>query len=421
MGREVGWQLNFIVRKLIIKTNEVKDLNSLNFRFENLINRCDIFVLIWFLYMMKDSWYESGIINNVLQALMICWCTIGIYNYIRKNYINSSIIRAVLLLVLMYIVYGLDFILFSYFKMNVPSYYYLQISLNSLLPIIQFYIYARDGYLSVDKIKRYILLFMIMAFANYFYIRSTYTNEELTNNAGYSFVSIIPIVILYKKHTLFKYIMLSIIMLYVILAMKRGAIMIGALCVLIFIYSQFKKSNWKIKGLSIIFTAFLVYGAVSYVEHMMNTSDYFMHRIQDTEDGNSSGRNIIYTKIINEFELDDNVFHFLFGHGANHTVQVAGNFAHQDWLETLCDNGIVGVIILLNVYWILWRNYWRYSKIGDTHMKYVYLAALTICTLKTMFSMSIQNLEFMQSIILGYFAYDCEQHNIGIKWKQKRI
>ena len=79
---------------------------------------------------------------------------------------------------------------------------------------------------------------------------------------------------------------------------------------------------------------------------MMSNSEYFVSRYEQTLEGNTSGRNDIYENLWNTLLLEPNPLYFYLGRGANSTLNIVGNGAHQDWLETFCNNGLLGVIIL---------------------------------------------------------------------------
>ncbi len=189
------------------------------------------------------------------------------------------------------------------------------------------------------------------------------------------------------------------------MGMKRGAILIGSLSIVIFLYSNLKSSSGKRKAITLFFTIGIIIGAIYYISDMLQTNDYFVKRIEQTAEGNSSGRDIIYSSIWEAFLNEPNLLYFLFGHGANSTISVAGNFAHQDWLETIYNNGILGGIILLSFFIAFGLTIYKQRRRFPSYMYYSFFILLFISFSKTMFSMSIQNLDIYQSLLLGYFAY----------------
>ena len=90
---------------------------------------------------------------------------------------------------------------------------------------------------------------------------------------------------------------------------------------------------------------------------MLTTNEYFAYKMTEATDG-ASGREDSYTFIWNYFlnKLDSgNYLNCIFGEGANASVRITGNYAHNDWLEILTNQGIFGIII----YSIYWLKYYK--------------------------------------------------------------
>ena len=92
----------------------------------------------------------------------------------------------------------------------------------------------------------------------------------------------------------------------------------------------------------------------------------------------------------------------LFGGGANHTLIVTDNYAHNDWLEILINQGILGIL----VYLFYWFKFWQEQRFCR-NIKKLNLArtSLTICILAsflmTIFSMSYGDLPIGMSMAIG--------------------
>ena len=144
---------------------------------------------------------------------------------------------------------------------------------------------------------------------------------------------------------------------------------------------------------------------------MIETSELFTSRIEDTIEGNSSNRDILYGQLINAFKTETNILNVLFGHGANATIGIAGNYAHQDWLETLTNNGIIGCFILFMFYLSILIRAIKQKNIFQNNMFYSFMILVFILFTKTIFSMSIQDMYIYETLLLGYFTY----------WSTKKI
>lgn len=384
------------------------------------INQCDIYVGLWCIYMLQGVLYPQGIINQLLQLIMLLWAMIAVFKYILQSriYIFSPILKASFLLIVMYTIYGGIHIMFGD-SMFYGQYVYLQNSLKSLAPIFLCYYFTMNGKLTSDRIRIYLPFLIITCVLLYYKNESLVlleTNkEEITNNAGYYFVSLIPFLFFHSKRPILQYIFIGIILLYIFMGMKRGAILIGVLSTLVLLYANLKNSSRWMKILFAMLSIIIVGGINMFIDHMMNNSAYFMLRFEQTLEGNSSGRDVIYQNLYNTLLLEPSPIYFCFGRGAESTIKIAGNYAHQDWLETFCNNGLLGVLILIFFFYSFGRNVIECRRHFSGMMFYSFTTLLLIIFCKTLFSMSIQNLNISESMLIGYFAFklnDLEQNEI---------
>lgn len=375
----------------------------------NNLKICDFFVGMWGLYYLQGILYPSGIINQVLQLVMICF---GLHATIKclpqKN--MPQLLKATLCLIVMYVIYGGIIILFDDGISVVSNTYYLKNSFNSLLPIFFFYFYSKqNGILNETRIRYYCLFCTMISIFVFMNFGQTLANDigadEVTNNMGYMFVSLIPMLYFFYRTPLIQYILLLISLFFVILGMKRGAIMIGAISMFIFWVSGMKAGGKKRRTITFLLTVAFVAVATLYVGYMIDNSQYFSQRIEQTINGDASNRDFIYGSIWNASINESNLFNILFGHGANSTVRQCGTFAHQDWLETLYNNGLCGVLILASFYIVFLKTVLKSKRHLPSQYYYCFLTLFVMSFLKTLFSMSIQDMNISQSMLIGYFAY----------------
>lgn len=371
------------------------------------LNRCDIYVGLWCLYMLQGVIYSKGIINQSLQLVMLLWGLIISVNFFKFK--MPPILKSTLLLLGMYILYGCLNLIFNEGIEKVPNYLYLQNSLNSLIPILLFYYFTKNKWLTSNRIRIYLPFFIIICILLYYKNATTVledsNKEEITNNVSYMFTSLIPLLLFYSKKTLLQYSLLIIIVLFIFMGMKRGAILIGVGCIIILFYANYRNSS-KWSKLFIVFLFVMAIVAIIYfINYMMNNSAYFALRVEQSLDGNTSGRDFIYSNLWNALISETNIFYFFFGRGANSTINIIGYFAHQDWLETFCNNGLLGVFILFRFFYVFGKSVWLSKKYFPVMMFFSFLILFFASFSKTMFSMSIQNLNICQSLLLGYFTY----------------
>ena len=243
--------------------------------------------------------------------------------------------------------------------------------------------------------------------------------KEFTNNTGYYFVSLIPFLFFFKNK-LCRYVMIIAIMAFAVFCMKRGALLIGSICSIWFLWTDFKISeNLKQKIWTILFSACALSAVLLYIDYKQETSKFFRSRIEQTQKGDASGRNMIYPKIWNAIANDESTLHLLVGRGANSTVEIAGNYAHQDWLELACNNGLIGVILALNFYVTIFLTAYFNRKSLSKEYYYVFLILGFMLFCKTMFSMSIANMKIWEIMPLVFLL--CKVKNNEFKGTEQRI
>ena len=225
--------------------------------------------------------------------------------------------------------------------------------------------------------------------------------EEITNNMGFLFVALMPGVVLFKNNIKLQYSLLIVCMIFIMMGMKRGAIIVGVVSLIYYLYFNFKYNNQVSKGKVLFFSILIIVAAYFITEYMMESSDYFMSRIAQTKEGNSSGRNEIYEYFWNHFKNEMDTFKFLFGNGANATLDIGINYAHNDWLEIAINQGVLGLV----VYAIYWLCFCRTIKSIKYNKSAKLVLSLTFISffIMTLFSMSYTEYSIFSSTVFGYY------------------
>ena len=383
------------------------------------INQCDVYVGLWCLYILQDVLYPAGIINQLLQLIMLVWSMIAVFKHLTQSTGHSPILKATFILIAMYVIYGTIHIMFDDPIMVQGQHVYLQTALNSLSPIFLFYYFTKNGLLTSERIRIYLPILIIVCILLYYKKESQIllkTNkEEITNNASYYFLPLISFLYFYSKKPIIQFVFMGIILLYVFMGMKRGVILIGTVSSIMLLYTNIKNSSRGTKFLFTVLTIAIIVGISKYIDYMMDNSAYFTARIEQTVEGDASGRDVIYGNLWNTLLMETSPFYFYFGRGADSTLKVAGAFAHQDWLETFCNNGLIGVIILFYFFYTFGKNVWKSKQYFPGMMFYSFATLFIIIFSKTLFSMSIQELDLAEFMLIGFFAfklYNSEQDDI---------
>lgn len=379
------------------------------------LNRCDFFLLIWVIYYLQGIAYpEGGIISLALlgvNLLISASCTLKVMQ--RRN--GPIYFRGLNMLMFLFTIYGFILVLMGpstlYYPISgksMPSYNYIKSIYLSMLPIYPFYYYTKRGYLTAEHLRMWGVIFLASVTLSYISMQRDALEallekgshaDEITNNSGYLFLSCLPLLVLYRKKPLIQFTALAFVMAFIVMGMKRGAIIIGLVCAAYFMWQAIRNSTGKTRFMFIILSVGICAGAVLFFIHQMSTSNYMMKRIEDTLSGNSSGRDNLYTFFWNYFTENADFTHYLLGRGANGTLEIYYNYAHNDWLEIAVNQGLLGIIIYA-FYWFCFYKTWKHAKNIDS--KTILVLTALIFFAKTLFSMSYADMSYVSTSVLGY-------------------
>lgn len=369
------------------------------------------YLAIWCIYNLQGVLYASGaMLSQLLLAVLLAW---SLYYFILANihYKLPNVLKILTVLIILWMSYGIITMIAGRIIRWIPIYYYLKNILMSLLPIYAFFVFARRGQLTERVLIGWLYIFLIVGIVGYYRNQREWMDklwrDEVTNNAGYTMLSLLPLLPLLRRRPLIQYALLAVVMYFVLQGFKRGAIITGALASIFFLFGT-AKTNRQSRGktsfqqvLRVLFTVAIVIMAFYSVQRLLNTSDYFNEQIERTVEGDSSGRDILFSTAMSILSEETNPLILLFGHGGDATLKLLGNYAHNDWLEIAIDNGL-WMIILYIVYWIVMLRYVvRTRKINPIAFMMVGLFFI-IYFMKTLFSMSYNDVTFYASSALGY-------------------
>lgn len=368
-----------------------------------------LYTLLWSVYFLQGtvfSHYGGGMAQVILVLLLLF--SIYCFLYVNINYNVNSYLKALNLLILMFTVYGVLRILFPGFiiksnLMEVIPFYYLKNIYISILPIYVYFLFAKMGILEQKHLQLYLYIFLILVtfsyIENYMNASKSTESEEVTNNMGIRFMTLIPMLFFLEKRRLLQYAALVYILTFVVMGMKRGAILLGAILAIYFLYHSLKEASQREKLYLFLlsFVASILIFLV--VQDLMANSAYFQRRVEQTLEGNASGRDSIYSMLWYSFLENGSLFHCLFGFGADATIQFAGNYAHNDWLELLINNGLLGVCL----YAWYWRTFYNMEKkIEDVQIKNASVAYFIALFVLTFYSMSYASMNIFTTMGVGY-------------------
>lgn len=367
----------------------------------------DYFVLLWTIHGLHGILYPSGIFNQILTLILLLWLIYRALNCLC--YKNNYFIFSIYLLIAIVVIYGIGYwVLDDKIFVNkgyLHWYKYIQPNLTSLLPIIFFYDYFIKSEKKIDKrINCYLLLFFLVAISNYFkfkyQIQLNYRTDDIVNNIGYSFISIIPCVLLYRSLNKEAF-LIVLISIFVFSSFKRGAIILFLICLLVFAYYRI---NLKKNKTLFVFVLCIVYCFLNwFFQSEYYNSDFFLARLNQMFEFNSSGRDIIWTSLLDSIFNNFSILGFFFGHGAFSTILISGRVAHQDWLEFFYCNGFFGLLALIFFFVTLIVYLNKSKQCLDLTEHISFIIVFLILFFKSLYSMSISDIDLPCSLLLGYY------------------
>ena len=395
-------------------------------------NICNIYIILWLLY--NFHWNAVGASLPGINALSNLFLALNLavsiyYTYIVLNkYPLSSFFRVVFILILLFVLYGSFSIVqgAAVYKANtggtIKSGTYMIGALRTFLPIYTFFIFSRLGYITEKTMRVWFWVFLAQTLFIYMTFRSALGLDEMdevrTNNRGYLFVHIFSFIYFFRKHPYVQYALIFIFLLGSVLSIKRGAILVTCIATVYFFWNQLSHTSTKKRWLAIIvFFAMVIYGT-QFVERMYENNAIVQHRFDKTIDGNMSGRDRIASNLW-EIYSSSNIFHILFGFGADGTLAY-GNYAHNDWLEMLFDQGLLGFIVYF-AFWITFYNLWRKEKRKKTDIAFL-LGLIFLCSFpKTLFSMWYSMTNMFITMPLGYCIAQINEGRKNLNTKKQIV
>lgn len=287
----------------------------------------------------------------------------------------------------------------------------ITLAITCIFPI---YVWINRGYRLTNILLLFALAYFLIVFLGGNIQIST--KDGTVNNVGYYYLSFIPFLLLIYKKIYLKIGLCALLNILIISSAKRGAIVcLGISDILFFTYLV--RARLLPKGLIPKLVGLAIIGVASiYVYQTFTSNSFVLERFEQMNEGQLSGRDIIYANLINNWIYNPSLIDQLFGGGFCKAPTVTGGeYAHNDWLQLLTDLGLFGVIIyaglILNMFKCIF-------KAPTKKLKYSITIVVIIWFVKTLFSMSyLDENNFMFTLLLGYL---CAQKNMTA-YERKQI
>lgn len=374
-------------------------------------NKANLYIIVCIVYLLVTILLgKINIISRLLSYIIRFWSLAILFYVLVGKRKMPALLKWFVVLIVLFTAYGIAEIVQGkyYFAHDPPikvtGYMYIRYIYESLLPIFVFYYYTVKGYIDRSFINRWLYpLLLVLTFFSVIYginVSEAIGNEEVTNNSGYDFLSFIPLLMFCPSRSRKQLVCLGYCLLAILLCMKRGAIIISVIVLAIFFLYLMKSGSRKAKVrvflLCVLVTGFFAFA----VNYMMAGSDYFQERVEKTTEGDSSGRDVYYAFFLDYYLNHTTEEEFLIGMGADATLGIWDNYAHNDWLEIAINQGMLGLVLYLLFWLVFLRSCFR--KGVDSDVKVALWMLFVIYFLKTIFSMSYRDFTLYSSLAIGF-------------------
>ena len=370
------------------------------------LHKLDYYILLWVAYHIGLYFRISG--SAIFLFITLVW---SFYDMVRLFYLQRKkskflIIYTVFFLMLFF--YGMllaidNEALYSVHGRVDKTQYIISIT-ASLIPFYTFYRGVIERRIELGRVFYWIVPFFAVALFDYYLqfqmaLQAVFGDieysEDVINGGSYVILGLMPFICLSKKRIM-HVLLFAVCFYFIIIAFKRGPILISLICMIYYLFRSTGISNKKI-GTTLLVVAASLIGYLFFSDFFAG-SDLLQERWEDTIEGSSSGRDNIIALIFDSF-LNSNIIQLLFGHGAYGSLVLTKHLAHNDWIQILIDQGIVGFIINGLLCWQLIRQ-WRLSD-DNCNAQLSFGMFVIIYLLTSMVSMAFDRIPLYEMAVLA--------------------
>lgn len=376
----------------------------------------DFLFLLIAVYFAQGSLYASGSVISRLSLLLIL--------LISSVYLVKSLIMRSKKEIFYYSWTALLFLNFIGFVFggDYSGTHFSQIRniLTALLPFFPFYYFAYKGDLLREHLLRFFMILVPVAIASFYSSRNSMIlesfndSENVVTNTSYFFVALIPYVFLWGKRKILSVVSLLLLFFFIVQGAKRGALIVGLIGVLVFVYYHLRTVNPKTRKQSFIVALLGALSLVAFIYNFYISNEFLIGRMGLISDGGSN-RDIIYANLFHSWYESNSVIHYLFGFGFVSTIEQSGGaLAHNDWLELLINFGLLGFFIYVLVFYALARLILN-SRI-EIESRLIMLAIVCMWFLQTLFSMYYTaSTTVLTAVVLGYLIGSYQHKKVSTR------
>ena len=284
-----------------------------------------------------------------------------------------------------------------------------------LISFMFFYVLSVQEIFNENDYKRLFFLFIIIVLTTilaYVDVRSTLRVKGLAglaDNRGYTIVSCIPVILLFKnKKNIFTFLLL-LATVGVIISGKRGALIIWGIMLFFTLRTYFSKAI-----MSRIAKQYTLLGVIVLVSLLAIVFNDFVciaiNRMLNIKGSGGSGRDMIYKIYLNGWYSSSD-FALIFGNGlfsATEKLSIS-KMAHNDWLQMMYDFGILGILFFTNLIYQL-ISYCKRIRYFNPIYFIMFLLLIVHYIIKSMIS-GVFFMDSYNTLLYIQFAYILAQYD----------
>ena len=364
----------------------------------NLAIFCMIGNLLYFLFPFP------AIVWRLSFVLLSLYCVYE--DYIRYGF--SGIEKAILIFT------GLNLIYFfvSYLWSN-PSTTTLGNTLYALLAFVMFAFLGKEGILTQKFILVSALSLTVAAIPSFFNAQQLALaklasgGDETTVNASTIFLMLLPLLFCLRNRVV-SLVLFCVCLFFLISGAKRGNILAAVIPAVLYAWMLYKENKRNVFKISVLIIA--IAAIALWIKDLVLSDEYLLRRLEQTLEGNTSGRDVIYSTMWDMWYGVGSIVNLLFGYGYNGTFLYSPmhKFAHNDWLEILVDFGLLGAIFYAAIFISFARLYFRLDR---GYPRLVCIAIVSIWFMKTLYSMGFTD----EMLALMAIPFGCLYENNSLK------
>ncbi len=378
----------------------------------------NIYTLVALLYLcLGDLLNNISIITMSVHGLFLALTLVLLFLSFKECRMNVAM-KSLCALSAMILIYGvwLIYMVSDYSLLFDSPTRYLDLHFKSIAPIFVYYYFAEKKLIDVKWFCYATPFFLFAVYQQYIFaqrdiiLKYDFELGEFTDNSGYFFLALLPIAAFFKERRWLEYLIITFLTIMIVSCMKRGPIICAGIIDVFMLKESLSGSKGKFKTLIFALLAFC--GIYLFVKNIYLSNDYFSYRFEQTLDGDDSNRSKIYNRLWQYYQYQTNPLSYIFGNGAYSCARYLGFHAHNDWLEMLMSLGFVGVILYAKYWKAQVKTIIKAKANGTEHSIVTVFISIVICNfMKTIFSMSIDDMLIYSSSMLGFCLSKCNEWN----------